>query len=64
MSPIYDISLSFRTSTSKNLELARQSSFVILLVDARDKERYAILEELSAKDLKLYHYYNGTDVVF
>jgi hypothetical protein len=61
---IYDISLSFRTFTSKNLELAHQSSFVILLVDVRDKERYAILEELSPKDLKLYRYYNGTEVVF
>jgi hypothetical protein len=61
---IYDISHSFRTFTSKNLELAHQSSFVILLVDMRDKERYALLEELSAKDLELYRYYNGTRVVF
>jgi MFS family permease len=61
---IYDVSHSFRTFTSKNLELANQSSFVILLVDARDKERYAIMEELSPKDLTLYRYYNGTEVVF
>lgn len=60
---IYDISHSFRTFTSKNVDLARQLDNVILLIDMRDKEKFAVLEDLAPRDLKLYHYYNDTHVV-
>ena len=60
---IYDISHSFRTFTSKNVDLARERDNVILLVDMRDKEKFAVLEDLAPRDLKLYHYYNETQVV-
>lgn len=59
---IYDISHSFRTFTSKNVDLARERDHVILLVDMRDKEKFAVLEDLAPRDLKLYHYYNETQV--
>jgi hypothetical protein len=60
---IYDISHTYRTFTSKNVDLARQLEYVILLVDMRDKEKFAVLEDLGPRDLKLYHYYNDTQVV-
>jgi hypothetical protein len=60
---IYDISHSFRTFTSKNVDLARERDNVILLVDMRDKEKFVVLEDLAPRDLKLYQYYNETQVV-
>jgi hypothetical protein len=61
---IYDISHNFRTFTTKNVELARQSSQVILLIDSRDNERYAVMEDLSAKDLESFEFYNDTRAVY
>jgi hypothetical protein len=60
---IYDISYNFRTFTIKNLDSAGQSSYVVLLGDMRNKERYTIVEDLSAKDLELFQYYNRTHAV-
>lgn len=60
---IYDIPHSFRTFTSKNVDLARQLDHVILLFDMKDKEKFAVLEDLGPRDLKLYHYYNDTQFV-
>ena len=33
-----------------------------MLVDMRDEEKFAVLEDLAPRDLKLYHYYNETQV--
>lgn len=60
---IYDIYLIVLTFTSKNVDLARQSDHVILLLDMSDKEKYAVLGDLTPRDLKLYHNYNDTQVV-